>query len=135
MWCTLKTVKLQDLPAELFYALPAERISQMGLRTLTMECHNCAKTFLESADKMELRDFSFSYDTEPILQIPSLTLPQGAVIAVIGNNGAGKSTFTHCLCGLEKQFKGFAVTENASPQRAFERKLHGHARCKPSAVL
>ena len=107
----------EDLPAELFYALPAERISQMGLRTLTMECHNCAKTFLESADKMELRDFSFSYDTEPILQIPSLTLPQGAVIAVIGNNGAGKSTFTHCLCGLEKKFKGFAVTNGKTLHR------------------
>lgn len=100
----------EDLPAAQFYALSAEQISQMGLRTLTMDCHNCAKTFLESADKIELCDFSFSYDTEPVLQIPSLTLPKGAIIAVIGNNGAGKSTFTHCLCGLEKHFKGFAVT-------------------------
>ena len=30
----------------------------------------------------------------------------GSITAVIGNNGAGKSTFVRCLCGLEKKCRG-----------------------------
>lgn len=114
----LKNGKItMDLPAEQFYALSTEQISQMGLRSLRMELPSSAQTFMETADKIELRDFSFAYDKEPILQISSLTLPKGAVIAVIGSNGAGKSTFTHCLCGLEKHFKGFAIMDGKTRRR------------------
>ncbi len=116
-----------DLPAAEFYALPANQISQMGLRTLQMEIPNGIQSHTETADKIELRDFFFSYGTEPILKIPALTLPKGAVIAVIGNNGAGKSTFTHCLCGLEKHFRGYAV-ENG-------KKLHRRALLKESCMV
>lgn len=37
------------------------------------------------------------------LDIDELSAPAGTAIAVIGNNGAGKTTFARCLCGLEKQ--------------------------------
>lgn len=40
------------------------------------------------------------------LAIPDLTVPKGKVIGVIGMNGAGKSTFLRCLCGLEKSCIG-----------------------------
>lgn len=106
-----------DLPAEQFCALPAERISQMGLRSLTIERENHTQALLKSAGEIELQNFYFSYDAEPVLQIQSLTLPKESVIAVIGNNGAGKSTFTHCLCGLEKRFKGSAVIDGKTLRR------------------
>ena len=106
-----------DLPAAQFYTLPAAQIAQMGLRPLTMGAHACVGTVWDSSDKIELREFSFSYDREPVLQIPSLTFPQGAIIAVIGKNGAGKSTFTHCLCGLEKKCRGFAVINGKALHR------------------
>ena len=32
--------------------------------------------------------------------------PKNEIIAVIGKNGAGKSTFANCLCGLKKSCKG-----------------------------
>ncbi len=86
-----------DMPAEQFYTLSAEQIFQLGLRTLSVELPNCIQAPTDTAVGIELRNFSFSYYTEPNLRIPSLALPKGAVIAVIGNNGAGKSTFTHCL--------------------------------------
>lgn len=114
----LKNGKIKrDMPVEQFYMLSAEQISKMGLRTLSMGLPNCIQTSAEIADEIELRNFSFSYDTDPILQISSLALPKGAVIAVIGNNGAGKSTFTHCLCGLEKHFKGYAVMDGKNLRR------------------
>ena len=62
----------------------------------------------KSVDKgMELRDFHFKYKSgQHALDINSLELPRGQIIAVIGENGAGKSTFARCLCGLPKRFKG-----------------------------
>ena len=44
-----------------------------------------------------------------MLDIDNLTIPVGSVTAVVGHNGAGKSTFTKCLCGLQKKFKGRVI--------------------------
>ena len=33
-------------------------------------------------------------------------IPQGSVVGVVGNNGAGKTTFAHNLCGLLQTAKG-----------------------------
>ena len=35
-----------------------------------------------------------------------LKLPVGSVVGIVGENGAGKSTFAGCLCGLEKHMGG-----------------------------
>ena len=35
-----------------------------------------------------------------------MKLPAGEIIAIVGANGEGKSTFLDCLCGLKKKFKG-----------------------------
>ena len=58
-------------------------------------------------------NFHFSYtQLHDTLHIDSLSLPQGGTIAVIGHNGAGKSTFAHCICGLEKHCKGVVSINN-----------------------
>ena len=51
-------------------------------------------------------DMVFSYGREQALEIPALKIPCGSIVAVIGANGAGKSTFGRCLCGLEKKMQG-----------------------------
>ena len=44
-----------------------------------------------------------------MLKVEHLVIPQGSIVGVIGNNGAGKTTFARCLCGLEKKASG-AIT-------------------------
>ena len=49
---------------------------------------------------IELSNVTLAYGERQILNIPSLTLPQGRVTAVIGRNGSGKSTLLRALVGL-----------------------------------
>lgn len=54
-----------------------------------------------------LRDLSCSYKSGvTALDIPNAELPLGSVIAVIGSNGAGKTTFMRSFCGLIKKCRG-----------------------------
>ena len=78
----------------------------MGLRSLDDNAVPQICSEPTDGEMLELVNFCFSYDGVPALHIPQLTLPVGGIIAVVGNNGAGKSTFSRCLCGLEKKFKG-----------------------------
>jgi ABC-2 type transport system ATP-binding protein len=40
------------------------------------------------------------------LSIPELRINQGSVVGIVGNNGAGKTTFLRCLCGLYEYDSG-----------------------------
>ena len=95
-----------DISMDEFMNYSETILSNMGLRTLRMNLHRDVKSAPGNVEKMILRDFSFSYEKEDAINIPEISLQEGAVIAVIGKNGAGKSTFSRCLCGLEKRFKG-----------------------------
>lgn len=82
-------------------------------------------TEIPDEDAVILKDFYFSYQRKPdmfrprkytakdseilSLNIPELRLPKNRVIGVVGNNGAGKSTFLRCVCGLEKYCSGRVV--------------------------
>lgn len=98
-----------DISMDEFKKYSEEALADMGLRTLRMKMHRDVKLLPCNGRKMELRDFSFSYEKKDAISIPEVSLQEGAVIAIIGKNGAGKSTFSRCLCGLEKKFKGQVV--------------------------
>ena len=49
--------------------------------------------------------FSYSNGREALKDI-SLTLKKGEIVAIVGTNGAGKSTFSKVICGFEKQQSG-----------------------------
>ena len=55
---------------------------------------------------MILENVACRYNKEQVaLEIPRLEIPMGQIIAVVGHNGAGKSTFVQCMCGLLKRDK------------------------------
>ena len=97
-----------DIPMTKFAAYSTRQLHEMGLRS--MDGEDMPQTGIQpTKDTWELLDFCFSYDGSPVLNIPNLSLPKGGIIAVTGENGAGKSTFSRCLCGLEKKFRGQVV--------------------------
>lgn len=99
-----------------FQSLRTEELVEMGLRSLDPFCLPPEATPNTGASQLHIKDFRFSYEKKgPIkLDIPDLQLPQGEIIGIIGNNGAGKSTFARCLCGLDKTSQGFLEIDSES---------------------
>lgn len=56
---------------------------------------------------LEVSNLSFSYnDTKKVLSDISLKLFEGQMCAIVGTNGAGKSTFSKVVCGIEDGASG-----------------------------
>ncbi|MBS1372200.1 MAG: sugar ABC transporter ATP-binding protein [Lentisphaeria bacterium] len=55
---------------------------------------------------LRVENLTKCYDAEKALDHVSLTLGAGCILGLIGENGAGKSTFTKCLTGVVKPTSG-----------------------------
>ena len=110
-----------DWTPEQFRSIPLERRREMGLRAvdLSEERPDCT-TAPVAAPVLELRDVTLAYQKQPVLQGVSLQAAPGDVIAVVGHNGAGKTTFSRALCGLHKETSG-SYFWNGKPQKPIER--------------
>lgn len=52
---------------------------------------------------IEIQNLTFSYgNEEPVLKNISLTIEKGDYLAIVGQNGTGKSTLIKCLLGVNK---------------------------------
>jgi ATP-binding cassette subfamily B protein len=60
---------------------------------------------------LERVSFRYPAATRDALHDVTLTLPAGAVVAVVGDNGAGKSTLVRILCGLHEPSSGAVVVD------------------------
>ena len=86
----------------------------LGLRTLQSEDFSKMQSTVCATKQLYIRDFEVSYKNasggkkkkRKVLDISDLMIPQGSVVGVVGNNGAGKTTFANNLCGLLKTAKG-----------------------------
>jgi len=81
---------------------------EIGLRPLSIENleYNDSKCTFKGS-KMTVSKLKFTYrDGMRGIAVDDLNIREKAIVAIVGHNGAGKSTFAKCLCGLEKSCKG-----------------------------
>ena len=57
-------------------------------------------------EKIELKDCTYKYDQENVLNYPNIEINQGDKIALIGENGSGKTTLLNILAGNFKPSTG-----------------------------
>ena len=79
----------------------------MGLRAIDLwEEQPEGVSSRPAAPLLEIRDLSLRYKKRTILEHIRLSASPGEVIAVVGQNGAGKTTFARTVCGLHKDGSG-----------------------------
>ncbi|HSK68961.1 MAG TPA: ABC transporter ATP-binding protein [Candidatus Limnocylindria bacterium] len=70
---------------------------------------------------LEIRGLSVSYDHIDALSGVSFSVPDGAIVSIIGSNGAGKSTLINTISGLVRRKAGDILLDGkplpASPHR------------------
>lgn len=89
-------------------------LQSLGLRALQSEDFSRMQSVVSATKQLYIRDFEAAYKNafggkkqkQKVLDIPDLMIPQGSVVGVIGNNGAGKTSFANNLCGLFQNAKG-----------------------------
>ena len=124
---------------EEFRSLGKQKIKELKLRPVEFDPDETADTAdvaVSQEDAVVIRDMYFSYNEKPHvirrrkfsdydekdldLNIPELRLPKGKVIAVVGHNGTGKSTFFRGVCGLLKRCTG-TITADGKVYKGKER--------------
>ena len=60
---------------------------------------------------LEIKDLEVYYDGIHAIKGVSLTVPQGALVTLVGSNGAGKTTPLRTICGLKRPSSGQLVFE------------------------
>lgn len=95
----------EDLAADQFWNKSINELHGKGLRAPTRFIP-CKTLDGVEGQMIEIKNFRYSIKKTTILEIPYLQIPRGAVVAVLGNNGAGKTTFSRCFCGLLKKSEG-----------------------------
>ncbi|SFZ98550.1 Zinc ABC transporter, ATP-binding protein ZnuC [hydrothermal vent metagenome] len=66
---------------------------------------------------IEIKNLSFSYDRDTILENINLSVEQNDFLAIIGPNGGGKSTLLKLILGLEHSSKGSIKIFNKAPSK------------------
>ncbi len=68
--------------------------------------------------QIEVKNLSFSYHDNIILDDITLTINEGDYVAIIGPNGGGKTTFVKLLLGLRDATSGTIMITNQTPKKA-----------------
>ncbi len=108
---------VKEFTADEISSLSEDELHKLGLRAEAMQdpadMRIDTKDAKSNGDPMILSNMTFSYKGEgPVFDIPKMELPVGEIIGITGTNGAGKSTFLRCLCGLERSCKAVLQVGN-----------------------
>ena len=84
--------------------LSDDQLLRLGLRCTNIENIKKSKynksDFSKSKKAIEATDLVCNRGSEQILNIERINIPQGSIVAMIGDNGCGKSTLCESLCGV-----------------------------------
>ena len=104
-----------EIVGEEFQKLSEEDTKKLGLRSVINVSEYPKVKEEDTENTIQLKDFKFTYpDKIHGIAIKSLTLPRNKIIAIVGHNGAGKSTFARTFCGLNKKAKGAVCFDGKS---------------------
>ena len=73
---------------------------------------------------IELRDVSFGYGADAVVQNISFAIGRGEVVGIIGPNGSGKSTLLRLLSGFLRPWRGQVLLEG-QPLARYDRRALG----------
>lgn len=65
-------------------------------------------------------DLTKNYDKNIVLNIPSIEIPQRQVFGLVGNNGAGKTTFFNLILDLIKPTSGLVMNKDIQVNKSEE---------------
>ena len=118
-------IEREFTPSE-FRALSNDEHKRMGLRSIRQEQIQIPKLepSSETANLM-VRELSCRRKKQVIFQNISLSANEGDIIGIVGKNGAGKSTFCNCLCGLLSESGGQIVYKGKKLSKKSRTKLFG----------
>ena len=95
--CPLTVREGRNWLSRSFRTAPA--VNTIPERTAARDTHNAA---------LSMKDLWFRYekDSPDILRGVSAEIPQGSLYAIVGGNGAGKSTALRAICGICRPYRG-----------------------------
>lgn len=116
----------QEFTSDEFKALADLKRKQMGLRSIVPEQIQIPEITGNSEDKvLQICNLSCKRKKQMIFQNISLSARAGDIIGITGKNGAGKSTFCNCLCGLLKPKGGEILYQGKKLSEKARTKLFG----------
>ena len=116
----------QEFTSDEFKALSDLKRRQMGLRSIVPEQIQIPEITGNSEDAvLQICNLSCKRKKQMIFQNISLSARAGDIIGITGKNGAGKSTFCNCLCGLLKPKGGEILYQGKKLSEKARTKLFG----------
>ena len=116
----------QEFTSDEFKALSDLKRKQMGLRSIVPEQIQIPEITGNSEDAvLQIYNLSCKRKKQMIFQNISLSARAGDIIGITGKNGAGKSTFCNCLCGLLKPKGGEILYQGKKLSEKARAKLFG----------
>ncbi len=84
--------------------------------------------------KLTVNNLSVSYNKKSILKGVSFAAEKGSITALIGRNGAGKSTIINCIIGEKRNFSGNILLNGKNISEFSISDLSGTVSCLPQDI-